>query len=173
MATRGGGTTKADVARATPQTFTPKHIFRHTQIINSLTLYILLCYSFNHVISTAAYLRPLSTPKNSPHHPQSIFHLINCTTVDIFTNKSDTNGSETANSKSTGSEIKLCTESLCELRLISKNDPKNRALIAEAGAIPYLSEIPYLLKARTESDTNGSETSTAGGKIPFLNTEKH
>ncbi|KAL8192264.1 hypothetical protein R6Q57_027931 [Mikania cordata] len=35
------------------------------------------------------------------------------------------------------------TESLCELRLISKNDPDSRALIAEAGAIPYLSEILY------------------------------
>ncbi|XP_022035012.1 U-box domain-containing protein 17 isoform X1 [Helianthus annuus] len=35
------------------------------------------------------------------------------------------------------------TESLCELRLISKNDPESRALIAESGAIPYLSEILY------------------------------
>ncbi|KAI3495514.1 hypothetical protein L2E82_39714 [Cichorium intybus] len=35
------------------------------------------------------------------------------------------------------------TESLCELRLMSKNDPESRSLIAEAGAIPYLSEILY------------------------------
>ncbi|XP_076939999.1 U-box domain-containing protein 4-like [Bidens hawaiensis] len=35
------------------------------------------------------------------------------------------------------------TESLCELRLISKNDPESRLLIADAGAIPYLSEIIY------------------------------
>lgn len=35
------------------------------------------------------------------------------------------------------------TESLCELRLISKNDPESRTLIAESGAIPYLSEILY------------------------------
>nr|XP_043610878.1 U-box domain-containing protein 2 [Erigeron canadensis] len=35
------------------------------------------------------------------------------------------------------------TESLCELRLMSKNDPDSRPLIAEAGAIPYLSEILY------------------------------
>ncbi|KAI3743044.1 hypothetical protein L1987_60746 [Smallanthus sonchifolius] len=35
------------------------------------------------------------------------------------------------------------TESLCELRLISKNDPESRALISEAGAILYLSEILY------------------------------
>ncbi|KAK1427049.1 hypothetical protein QVD17_15731 [Tagetes erecta] len=130
-------------------------------------------------IQSRYLLRPLSTPKNSPHHPQSIFHLINCTTVNIFTNKSDTNGQTTRAlvAKLSSVSEQTRTESLCKLRLISKNDPKNRALIAEAGAIPYLSEIPYLLKARTESDTNGSETSTAqstaGGKIPFLNTEKH
>ncbi|KAI3717240.1 hypothetical protein L1987_68729 [Smallanthus sonchifolius] len=35
------------------------------------------------------------------------------------------------------------TASVCELRLISKNDPESRSLIAEAGAIPYLSEILY------------------------------
>lgn len=35
------------------------------------------------------------------------------------------------------------TESLCELRLISKNDPESRLLIADAGAIPYLAEILY------------------------------
>ncbi|KAI3824127.1 hypothetical protein L1987_05576 [Smallanthus sonchifolius] len=37
------------------------------------------------------------------------------------------------------------TELLCELRLISKNDPESRALISEAGSIPYLSEILYSL----------------------------
>ncbi|KAF8022205.1 hypothetical protein BT93_G2369 [Corymbia citriodora subsp. variegata] len=35
------------------------------------------------------------------------------------------------------------TEALCELRLISKHDPDARPLIADAGAIPYLSETLY------------------------------
>ncbi|XP_057978199.1 U-box domain-containing protein 11 [Malania oleifera] len=35
------------------------------------------------------------------------------------------------------------TEALCEVRLISKHDPDSRPLIADAGAIPYLSEILY------------------------------
>lgn len=35
------------------------------------------------------------------------------------------------------------TEALCELRLISKNDPESRQVIAEAEAIPYLSEALY------------------------------
>ncbi|KAK8691790.1 hypothetical protein V6N13_075286 [Hibiscus sabdariffa] len=35
------------------------------------------------------------------------------------------------------------TEALCELRLISKHDPESRALIADAGAVPYLSETLY------------------------------
>ena len=35
------------------------------------------------------------------------------------------------------------TEALSELRLISKHDPESRLLIAEAGAVPYLSETLY------------------------------
>ncbi|XWS08280.1 hypothetical protein CRYUN_Cryun41cG0066300 [Craigia yunnanensis] len=35
------------------------------------------------------------------------------------------------------------TEALSELRLISKHDPESRPLIAEAGAVPYLSEALY------------------------------
>lgn len=35
------------------------------------------------------------------------------------------------------------TEAICELRLITKHDPDARPLIAEAGAIPYLSETLY------------------------------
>ncbi|XP_049387304.1 U-box domain-containing protein 11 [Solanum stenotomum] len=35
------------------------------------------------------------------------------------------------------------TEAICELRLISKNDPDSRPLIADAGAVPYLSESLY------------------------------
>ncbi|KAK6271407.1 hypothetical protein POUND7_008505 [Theobroma cacao] len=35
------------------------------------------------------------------------------------------------------------TEALSELRLISKHDPESRPLIAEAGAVPYLSETLY------------------------------
>ncbi|KAE8684330.1 putative receptor serine-threonine protein kinase [Hibiscus syriacus] len=35
------------------------------------------------------------------------------------------------------------TEALCELRLISKHDPESRSLIADAGAVPYLSETLY------------------------------
>ncbi|XP_010276675.1 PREDICTED: U-box domain-containing protein 11 [Nelumbo nucifera] len=35
------------------------------------------------------------------------------------------------------------TEAICELRLISKHDPDSRSFIAEAGAIPYLTETLY------------------------------
>ncbi|XP_060218311.1 U-box domain-containing protein 11 [Lycium barbarum] len=35
------------------------------------------------------------------------------------------------------------TEAICELRLISKNDSDSRPLIADAGAVPYLSESLY------------------------------
>ncbi|KAB2031345.1 hypothetical protein ES319_D05G298800v1 [Gossypium barbadense] len=35
------------------------------------------------------------------------------------------------------------TDALCELRLISKHDPDSRPLIADAGAVPYLSETLY------------------------------
>lgn len=35
------------------------------------------------------------------------------------------------------------TEAICELRLISKHDPDSRSLIAEAGAVPYLTETLY------------------------------
>lgn len=35
------------------------------------------------------------------------------------------------------------TEALCELRLISKNDPESRPVIADAEAIPYLAEALY------------------------------
>ncbi|KAK4379150.1 hypothetical protein RND71_001012 [Anisodus tanguticus] len=35
------------------------------------------------------------------------------------------------------------TEAICELRLISKNDSDSRSLIADAGAVPYLSESLY------------------------------
>lgn len=35
------------------------------------------------------------------------------------------------------------TEALCELRLISKNDPESRQVIADTEAIPYLSEALY------------------------------
>ncbi|XP_047314538.1 U-box domain-containing protein 11-like [Impatiens glandulifera] len=35
------------------------------------------------------------------------------------------------------------SEAICELRMISKQDPESRALIADAGAIPYISEFLY------------------------------
>ncbi|CAI9770466.1 unnamed protein product [Fraxinus pennsylvanica] len=35
------------------------------------------------------------------------------------------------------------TEALCELRLLSKNDPESRSLIAEANAIPLIAEALY------------------------------
>ncbi|GMI75895.1 hypothetical protein HRI_001258800 [Hibiscus trionum] len=35
------------------------------------------------------------------------------------------------------------TKALCELRLISKHDPESRPLIADAGAVSYLSETLY------------------------------
>ncbi|KAL2478163.1 ARM repeat superfamily protein [Forsythia ovata] len=35
------------------------------------------------------------------------------------------------------------TEAMCELRLLSKNDPESRLLIAEANAIPFISESLY------------------------------
>jgi hypothetical protein len=35
------------------------------------------------------------------------------------------------------------TEALCELRLISKNDPESRPFIADAGAVPYIAETLY------------------------------
>ncbi|KAF8403648.1 hypothetical protein HHK36_011752 [Tetracentron sinense] len=38
---------------------------------------------------------------------------------------------------------KTRTEAICELRLISKNDPESRTFIAEAGAIPYLTDTLY------------------------------
>lgn len=42
------------------------------------------------------------------------------------------------------------TEALSELRLISKHDPESRPLIAEAGAVPYLSETLYSSPALQE-----------------------
>ncbi|KAK6933985.1 Armadillo [Dillenia turbinata] len=62
-------------------------------------------------------------------------------------------------------------EALCELRLISKNDDESRAIIAEAGAVPYIAEALYssshdcqenaaatLLNLSISSPTRGGET---------------
>ncbi|KAJ7982352.1 RING-type E3 ubiquitin transferase [Quillaja saponaria] len=43
-------------------------------------------------------------------------------------------------------------EALCELRLMSKNDAESRPLIAEAGAIPYLSETLYSSSPATQEN---------------------